>query len=48
MGRAWYPYHAAMAGWLSLLFWAHPEPNYWQIACEHTFRSKVLPHIPGI
>lgn len=48
MGRAWYPYHAAMAGWLSLLFWAHPEPDYMALWFEHTMRSNVLPYTPGV
>lgn len=42
-----YPYHAMMAGWLSAMFWYLPEPDYWQIAMEHTMRSNVLPHITG-
>lgn len=48
MGRAWYPYHAAMAGWLSACCWWLPEPDYWRIACEHTMRSNVLPYTPGV
>lgn len=48
MGRAWYPYHAAMAGWLSAWMWHLPEPDYWQIAFEQVLRSDSIPNIPGI
>ncbi|WP_272871755.1 hypothetical protein [Cupriavidus necator] len=37
-----------IAGWLSLVFWHHPEPDYWKLAFEQTMRSDVLPNIAGI
>lgn len=35
------------AACLSAFLWHIPEPNYWQIWCEHTMRSDVLPLTPG-
>ena len=48
MGRAWYPYHAAMAGWLSACCWMLPEVDYWGIWMERSMRSDHIPNIPGI
>lgn len=46
------------AGWLSMMLWHVPEPDYlkwsrpdadlWKLAFEQTMRSDVLPNIPGI
>jgi hypothetical protein len=37
-----------IAGWLSLVFFYHPEPDYWKLAFEQTMRSDLLPNIGGI
>jgi hypothetical protein len=36
-----------IAGWLSLMLWHHPQPDYWRLWCEHAMRSDVLPNTPG-
>jgi len=36
-----YPFNTMLAGWLSLVFWNHPQPDYWQLWCEQTMRSDV-------
>lgn len=43
-----YPFNAFLAGWLSMLMWHHPQPDYWQLWCEQTMHSDVLPNICGI
>ncbi|SCU75549.1 hypothetical protein [Cupriavidus necator] len=40
--------NAWMAGWLSLVFFYHPEPDYMGLWFEQTMRSNVLPYIPGV
>lgn len=37
-----------IAGWLSMLFFYHPEPDYMQLWFEQTMRSDVLPNFPGV
>ncbi|PZX29447.1 hypothetical protein C7416_104452 [Cupriavidus phytorum] len=43
-----YPINQIIAGWLSLLFCAVPEPDYMGHWMAQTMRSDVLPYTPGI
>ena len=36
-----------IAGWLSMMMYAVPEPDYFEIWMAEAMRSKCLPAIPG-
>lgn len=40
--------NTVIAGWLSMVFWHVPEPDYMGFWFEQALRSDVLPNIPGI